>query len=102
METNGGDNMVLKITSQTNGHKIIYVNKEWIYEDIKEPISKARPCKYCGKYPTKEGHDGCIGHLDGVKYACCGHGINKSYAILENGNKLEFNGIEEMKECFKG
>lgn len=90
----------MSITSQTNGHRIIYINKEWIYEDSKEPISKTKPCKYCGKHSTKEGHDNCIGYLEGVAHACCGHGIEKPYAILNNGNRLEFINVKEMKEYF--
>jgi len=33
-------------------------------------------CAKCGKEPTKEGHDGCIGTLPSKKVmnACCGHG----------------------------
>ena len=33
-------------------------------------------CSKCGKNPTKEGHDGCIGTLPckSVMNACCGHG----------------------------
>lgn len=33
--------------------------------------------------PTKEGYDACIGYVEGVKSACCGHGIEKSYTILQ-------------------
>ena len=37
-------------------------------------------CDHCGLKRTKEGHDGCIGTLDGVANACCGHGeINAAY-----------------------
>ena len=92
----------MAIVSQTNGHRIIYINKEWIYGDTKEPVSRIRPCKHCGKHSTKERHDGCIGHLEGAIHACCGHGIEKPYAILNNGDKLEFDSIKEMKEYFKG
>lgn len=31
-------------------------------------------CGHCGKNRTIEGHDGCIGTLDKVMNACCGHG----------------------------
>lgn len=31
-------------------------------------------CGHCELGRTKEGHDGCIGTLGGVKNACCGHG----------------------------
>lgn len=31
-------------------------------------------CGHCGLHRTKQGHDGCIGELDSVMNACCGHG----------------------------
>lgn len=31
-------------------------------------------CIKCGKPPTPEGHDGCLGTLPAVMNACCGHG----------------------------
>lgn len=31
-------------------------------------------CEHCGLEVTPEGHDGCIGTLEGVMNACCGHG----------------------------
>ena len=31
-------------------------------------------CNHCGLDRTPEGYDGCIGKLEGVKNACCGHG----------------------------
>jgi len=31
-------------------------------------------CRKCGKLPTKEGHDACLGTLPNVMNACCGHG----------------------------
>jgi len=41
-------------------------------------------CAKCGKEPTKEGHDGCIGLLPDRKVmnACCGHG-NDSFAYVQ-------------------
>ena len=33
-------------------------------------------CGHCGLQRTPEGYDGCIGQLDGVMNACCGHGEN--------------------------
>lgn len=44
-----------------------------------------RPCKKCGKNRTPEGHDGCLGALPGVKYACCGHGVVDGYVYFESG-----------------
>lgn len=31
-------------------------------------------CEHCGLNRTKQGYDGCIGELQGVMNACCGHG----------------------------
>lgn len=89
--------------SNAYGHEIEYDwnNNIWIYSDTKEPITNIKPCKHCGKLPTKEGYDNCIGELPNVKFACCGHGKDKPYAILNNGERLDFNNINEMKIYFK-
>lgn len=50
------------------------MNNKWVYSDTEEDINKVRPCINCGKYPTEEDHDGCLGTLQGVMNACCGHG----------------------------
>lgn len=34
-------------------------------------------CDHCKLHRTPEGHDGCIGTLDGVMNACCGHGEDR-------------------------
>jgi len=31
-------------------------------------------CVHCNKSPTIEGHDACIGTLENIMNACCGHG----------------------------
>ncbi len=43
------------------------------------------PCVKCGKLPTKEDHDACLGTLPGVIDACCGHGVTEAYINFENG-----------------
>lgn len=77
----------------SRGHEIVYIKdkRKWLYTDNGEmhDNSKPRRCKRCGEYPTKEGHDSCLGHLEGVKYACCGHGIpGKAYVVLEDGTRI--------------
>lgn len=53
------------------------------------------PCKYCGKYRTYEGHDGCLGELIGIANACCGHGnVNKAYVQFLDGTSV--NGKDAM------
>jgi hypothetical protein len=72
------------IHSYNRGHKILFINNQWIYEDTKKPIDNNRPCKKCGKKPIKEGYDACMGYIDGAKSSCCGHGIEKEYIIMKN------------------
>lgn len=67
----------------SRGHPIEYVGSEWVWSDTKEPIEgNERPCIRCGCMPTPEGHDACIGTLDGVSSACCGHGVEEPYVML--------------------
>jgi len=61
-------------------------------------------CSHCNKYRTKEGHDGCIGKLQGVTNACCGHGeTDAAYvqfdhnAFDEEPNKIRISGKEALK-----
>ena len=46
-----------------------------------------RPCKKCGKFPTEEGFDYCLGYIKGATSACCGHGIENPYIIKEGNNE---------------
>lgn len=42
-------------------------------------------CTHCNKSRTPEGHDGCIGTLEGIKNACCGHGFdNEAYVQFDH------------------
>ncbi len=55
--------------------------QQWVYEDTGEPIEVEKPCVRCGRMPTPEGHDACLGNLVGVKFAYCRHGVEQSYII---------------------
>jgi len=75
--------------SKVLGYDIAYKNNQWVYADTLKPITIKRPCKNCGKTPTKEGHDNCLGTLIGVKNACCGHGIeNEAFIQFLDGNSI--------------
>lgn len=63
------------------GWSIVYIDKQWIYADTNEPISQERQCRRCNRKPTPEGHDACLGVINSVKSACCGHGIEQSWQI---------------------
>ena len=91
----------MSVTSCSQGHDIEYNDDKWVYSDTKESITTIRECVKCKCKPTKEGYDNCIGSLKGVKSACCGHGKTKPFAVLDNGDYLKFDNIEEMKKYFK-
>lgn len=61
-------------TSYSRGHKIYYDDSVWRYCDNNLPLDDNRPCKKCGMPPTKEGYDYCLGYIESVNSACCGHG----------------------------
>lgn len=76
-------------TSSLRGHSIEFKQGTWVYSDTKEPCSTRRDCGHCGKKDTPEGHDGCVGTLDGVMNACCGHGVtDEAYVQLSNDTRL--------------
>jgi hypothetical protein len=57
--------------------------------DTNGPVmDNERPCTYCGKMPTPEGHDACLGRIPDVIHACCGHGVRPGYLIKTNGYRM--------------
>lgn len=65
----------MSANAHARGHRIKYIDNKWVYEDNGEEVNDRRPCSNCGRPPTKlEGHDACIGHVEGCTDACCGHG----------------------------
>lgn len=73
------------VTSHSRGWEIYYDGKDWRYSDNDQIYDDSRPCKRCGRMPTSEGYDACMGHIDGAKSACCGHGVEEPY-IVTNQN----------------
>ena len=70
----------MSITSYSRGHLIEWNGLKWVYADNKGVCMESRPCANCGKAPTTEGYDACLGHIEGVTSACCGHG-NKDFKV---------------------
>lgn len=67
---------------------MFYDNGTWKYCDTKEIMDDSRTCPRCGRMPTPEGYDACLGHIEGATAACCGHGIWEPkvvYASSEEG-----------------
>lgn len=74
---------MLSITSYKRGHLIAWdaEQQRWVYADDGSPASVERPCAKCGRMPTPEGYDACLGHIPGAKAACCGHGVEPGYVM---------------------
>lgn len=50
---------------------------------------EGRDCDACGAWIWAQHPDPCLGHLPGVKYACCGHG-DYGYVWFTNGRRIPF------------
>lgn len=74
------------IISHSRGHEIYYDGKHWRYTDNNQIEDDARACNRCGRMPTAEGYDACLGHIDGVTSACCGHGVEDGHEVKEMTN----------------
>ena len=75
-------------TGKWRGHKIIYEGGVWIYADSGTLVSDNpdRPCGHCKMENREDDCDPCLGELQGVSNACCGHGeVSDSYIQFENG-----------------
>jgi hypothetical protein len=70
------------ITGTSRGWSIVFENDCWLWSDNKEPITIERPCKRCGRIPTKEGYDACMGFVNGATSACCGHGVSEKIIVM--------------------
>lgn len=80
-----------RIKGYLRGWEVYYDwnDKSWKYADTNDVYDDSRPCKFCGRYPKKDNHDVCLGHLKGVKAACCGHGIKgEAYVLLDDGTRI--------------
>ena len=69
------------VTSYSRGHVIYFDGVNWRYADDKSIYDDNRPCIRCGKMPTEEGHDACLGNIRDAKSACCGHGVETKYLL---------------------
>lgn len=64
---------------------------EWVYSDTREPVGAgdSRPCPKCGRLPNPDGTDPCLGHLPGMRAACCGHGVEAPWVITDDGEYID-------------
>lgn len=69
------------VKSFSRGHPIYWDGELWRYSDDGAVYDDTRPCKRCGRHPTPEGYDACLGHVHGATSACCGHGVEEPYIL---------------------
>ena len=74
-----------------DGDKWLYVSDGTIaaFSSISgfEYSSTVKPCPACGELPLGDCEDPCLGTLDGVKSACCGHGLEDGTIVFVDGRK---------------
>lgn len=73
----------MTVRSQMRGHPVYHDGTVWRHADdhTLAPASGGaeRPCTACGLIAEDGyGPDPCLGWLDGVDGACCGHGTERS------------------------
>jgi hypothetical protein len=44
-------------------------------------LGQAGYCSECHQW-VPEGHDLCLGEIEGVSHACCGHGVCEPYVVI--------------------
>ena len=61
----------------------VEAGQRWIWSDTGQPLDIRRVCRQCGQPPTADGYDACLGYLEGVTAACCGHGVTEPVVVEE-------------------
>ncbi len=90
------------ITAHIRGHAVSYYDELWRYIDTGEP-SKTTPdraCVSCGRQPTREGYDPCIGYIRGAKSVCCGHGVHRPVIMLSGARLAELDRLPRIGGSF--
>lgn len=70
----------------SRGHLVLVSEQDDLgrYADTGElATDNDRPCPLCHKMPTLEGYDACLGFIPGARSACCGHGVEYGYVVME-------------------
>lgn len=93
------------VKSKNRGNDIEFINDMWIYSDTKESVANNymhKTCGYCGRTYTEEGHDGCLGTLQGLMNACCGHGnIEEAYVQFWDGSCVRGQDAKIIQDILK-
>ena len=80
------------------GWPIEHDGTQWVFGDTRRPVDPSRPCRRCGRKPTAEGYDHCLGHVAGASSACCGHGVETGFVNFggyqPNAEQIDWSKIE--------
>ncbi|HEY5471747.1 MAG TPA: hypothetical protein VIK32_01005 [Candidatus Limnocylindrales bacterium] len=77
------------ILSYSRGRLVTYKRGVWRYEDgVPVDDDPNRPCPRCGRPPTAEGYDACLGHIPGCVSACCGHSVHEPILMMRVEEKV--------------
>ena len=74
--------------SYWRGHRMVWDGRHWVFADNGKLPGDAEGnaihslCPRCGKPPTPEGYDACLGRIPGAVAACCGHGVEPGYVMF--------------------
>lgn len=70
---------------------VVYADRRWRWTATgrfvpggKRPLDRDPPCVACGRPPTPEGYDACLGWIPGARAACCGHGVKPPYVMWDD------------------
>ena len=70
----------MSATGQARGHVIAWDGSHWRYPDGVIADTE-RPCGACGVPAGADDPDPCLGWIEGVTAACCGHGVAEGYVV---------------------
>ena len=72
-----------------HGWPVVFRDGQRYYVDTGECAEgNPRPCSRCGRMPTPEGYDACLGYIPGAAGACCGHGVEPGYVCMQDGIRM--------------
>lgn len=86
--------------AKKRGHPIIYSGK-WKYAEGPQrgKYGRERPCTHC--HAVSRDYDPCLGHLDRVTAACCGHGqAHDAYIMFDTGEELRGEDVSKLRQIW--
>ena len=76
--------LIVDVTGDEN-----FMSQDLYADDLTPYAIGSRPCPKChAQHLSDEEPDRCWGWLDGVRFGCCGHGVEEPYVMLMDGTVL--------------